>query len=271
MTLENILEAKQYLEKIVQVKPEIAIILGSGLSPLADRLEDSITIPYKDIPHFPVSTVKGHKGNLIVGKIKNKYVLCMQGRFHYYEGYTMQQVTFPIRVMQMLGIKTLIVTNAAGGVNKSFKAGDIMLITDHISRMPNPLIGPNEETLGERFPSMTNIYDKNLRQLALEFAQNNNITLKQGIYVGNTGPSFETDAEYIMFRQLGISAVGMSTVPEVIVAAHAKMKVLGFSVISNVFNEDILQEPTHEEVLENVSLANVKLIEILEGVIPKID
>lgn len=271
MTLENILEAKQYLEKIIQVKPEIAIILGSGLSPLADRLEDSITIPYKDIPHFPVSTVKGHKGNLIVGKIKNKYVLCMQGRFHYYEGYTMQQVTFPIRVMQMLGIKTLIVTNAAGGINKSFKAGDIMLITDHISRMPNPLIGPNEEILGERFPSMTNIYDKNLRQLALEFAQNNNITLKQGIYVGNTGPSFETDAEYIMFRQLGISAVGMSTVPEVIVAAHAKMKVLGFSVISNVFNEDILQEPTHEEVLENVSLANVKLIEILEGIIPKID
>lgn len=270
MKYEDILEAKEFIEKKINQIPQIAIILGSGLSPLAEQIKNPVTISYKDIPHFPVSTVKGHAGNLVIGELQGKVVMCMQGRFHYYEGYTMQEVTFPIRVMQLLGVKTLIVTNAAGGVNKTFSTGDIMLITDHISRMPNPLIGPNDDRLGERFPSMSEVYDKTLMSLAKSIAKKNNIEIKEGVYVGNTGPSFETNAEYVMFRTLGISAVGMSTVPEVIVAAHAKMKVLGLSVISNVFNEDIEQEPTHQEVLENVEASNRNMIKLISGVIEEL-
>lgn len=270
MKYEDILEAKEFIEKKINQIPQIAIILGSGLSPLAEQIKSPVTISYKDIPHFPVSTVKGHAGNLVIGELQGKVVMCMQGRFHYYEGYTMQEVTFPIRVMQLLGVKTLIVTNAAGGVNKTFSTGDIMLITDHISRMPNPLIGPNDDRLGERFPSMSEVYDKTLMSLAKSVAKKNNIEIKEGVYVGNTGPSFETNAEYVMFRTLGISAVGMSTVPEVIVAAHAKMKVLGLSVISNVFNEDIEQEPTHQEVLENVEASNRNMIKLISGVIEEL-
>lgn len=270
MKYEDILEAKEFIEKKINQIPQIAIILGSGLSPLAEQIKNPVTISYKDIPHFPISTVKGHAGNLVIGELQGKVVMCMQGRFHYYEGYTMQEVTFPIRVMQLLGVKTLIVTNAAGGVNKTFSTGDIMLITDHISRMPNPLIGPNDDRLGERFPSMSEVYDKTLMSLAKSIAKKNNIEIKEGVYVGNTGPSFETNAEYVMFRTLGISAVGMSTVPEVIVAAHAKMKVLGLSVISNVFNEDIEQEPTHQEVLENVEASNRNMIKLISGVIEEL-
>lgn len=270
MKYEDILEAKEFIEKKINQIPQIAIVLGSGLSPLAEQIKNPVTISYKDIPHFPVSTVKGHAGNLVIGELQGKVVMCMQGRFHYYEGYTMQEVTFPIRVMQLLGVKTLIVTNAAGGVNKTFSTGDIMLITDHISRMPNPLIGPNDDRLGERFPSMSEVYDKTLMSLAKSVAKKNNIEIKEGVYVGNTGPSFETNAEYVMFRTLGISAVGMSTVPEVIVAAHAKMKVLGLSVISNVFNEDIEQEPTHQEVLENVEASNRNMIKLISGVIEEL-
>lgn len=270
MKYEDILEAKEFIEKKINQIPQIAIILGSGLSPLAEQIKNPVTISYKDIPHFPVSTVKGHAGNLVIGGLQGKIVMCMQGRFHYYEGYTMQEVTFPIRVMQLLGVKTLVVTNAAGGVNKTFSTGDIMLITDHISRMPNPLIGPNDDRLGERFPSMSEVYDKSLMSLAKSIAKKNNIEIKEGVYVGNTGPSFETNAEYVMFRTLGISAVGMSTVPEVIVAAHAKMRVLGLSVISNVFNEDIEQEPTHQEVLENVEASNRNMIKLISGVIEEL-
>ncbi|MBR1769725.1 MAG: purine-nucleoside phosphorylase [Bacteroidales bacterium] len=270
MTYGQITESADYIKSKIKSLPEAAIILGSGLSPLGDRIEDKTVIPYKEIPNFPVSTVKGHAGNLIVGTLQNKTVLCMQGRFHYYEGYTMQEVTFPIRVMQLLNIKKLIVTNAAGGVNPEFSAGDIMIITDHISRMPNPLIGPNDEKLGERFPSMSEVYSKKFIELVKQTAEEKNITLKEGVYVGNTGPSFETSAEYIMFRNLGISAVGMSTVPEVIVAAHGGMRVLGLSVISNVFNENLQQEPSHLEVLQNVSLANKKLIELISAFIEKI-
>lgn len=267
MYYEQIVEAKNFICSKTNLKPEIAIILGSGLSALADDIEDKVVIPYKDIPNFPISTVKGHAGNLVIGKLNKKEIICMQGRFHFYEGYSMQQVTFPVRVMQLLGVKTLIVTNAAGGVNKSFNTGDIMLITDHISRMPNPLIGKNDERLGTRFPSMSEVYDKKLISRAENIAKQENIPIKKGVYVGNTGPSFETKAEYIMFRTLRISAVGMSTVPEVIVAAHAGMKVLGFSVISNVFNEDIEEEPSHLEVLQNVEKANGNLIKIIKGVI----
>ncbi len=270
MDYNQIVEAKDFILQKISHRPETAIILGSGLSALAEDIEERTVIPYKDIPNFPVSTVEGHAGNLVIGRLNGKDIVCMQGRFHYYEGYTMQQVTFPVRVMQLLGIKTLIVTNAAGGVNKSFVTGDIMLITDHISRMPNPLIGKNDDRLGTRFPSMNEAYDKKLISLAKEIAKQENISLQEGIYVGNPGPSFETKAEYIMYRNLGLSAVGMSTVPEVIVAAHAGMKVLGFSVISNVFNEDVEEEPTHAEVLQNTEKANKNLVRIIKGVVAEV-
>ncbi len=267
MDYEKILEAKNYIYNKITSEPSVAIILGSGLSGLANEIESPITIPYKDIPYFPVSTVKGHSGNLIFGQINNTNVLCMQGRFHYYEGYSMQDVTFPERVFALMGIKKLIVTNAAGGINKNFSCGDIMLITDHINFMPNPLIGKNEERFGERFPSMNEAYCKNLRSLCLQCAERLNINLQQGIYVAGTGPSFETPAEYMMYRLLGASAVGMSTVPEVIVAVHSQMKVLGLSVISNVFNEDIDAEQTHTEVLENVNSATEKMVMLVKEVI----
>lgn len=270
ITYEKIEESKNYINSICNFTPQIGIVLGSGLSSFADNLDNKTVIPYKEVPNFPVSTVKGHKGNLVLGTMENKGIICMQGRFHFYEGYSMQEVTFPIRVMQLLGIKTLIVTNAAGGVNKDFNTGDIMIITDHISRMPNPLVGPNDERLGTRFPSMSEVYDKELINLTKQVAQKENIDIKQGVYVGNTGPSFETNAEYIMFRTLGISAVGMSTVSEVIVAAHAGMKVLGLSVISNVFNENLTQEPSHQEVLDNVARANSNLLRLIEGVLQHI-
>lgn len=270
MTYENILQTRDYILSHTDRVPTIGLILGSGLSDLADKIEKPIIIPYAQIPNFPVSTVKGHKGNLVIGDLCGKVVFCMQGRFHYYEGYSMEEVTFPIRVMQTMKIKTLVVTNAAGGVNKNFTTGDIMIIKDHISRMPNPLIGPNDDRLGERFPSMSEVYDKNLIRLAKQCAKENKIEIREGVYVGNTGPSFETPAEYIMFRTLGISAVGMSTVPEVIVAAHAGIRVLGLSVISNVFNEQIEEEPAHEEVLQNVANANQKLVLLLSDILSKL-
>lgn len=271
MKYEQILEAKNFISSKTSLVPQIGLILGSGLSPLAQRIQNPVVINYKDIPHFPVSTVKGHAGNLVIGTLNGRNVICMQGRVHYYEGYTMQEVVFPTRVMALLGIKTLIVTNAAGGVNASFHTGDIMMITDHINRLPNPLIGENEERLGERFPSMNDAYNKELQQLCLSVAKANNISLQQGVYVGNTGPSFETPAEYKMFRALGFSAVGMSTVPEVIAAVHCGIKVLGLSVISNVFNENFTQEESHEEVLSNVNRASNQMIELMDAIIGKLN
>ena len=270
MDYTKVQEAKEFIASKINATPQIAIILGSGLGPLSNEIENPISVKYKDIPHFPVSTVKGHAGNLIFGQIANKNVLCMQGRFHYYEGYTMEEVTFPERVFSLLGVKTLIVTNAAGGVNKDFHCGDIMLISDHINFMPNPLIGPNDERFGERFPSMNNAYDKDLRLLTLKQAKKLGIPLQQGVYVAGTGPSFETSAEYLMFRSWGASAVGMSTVPEVIVANHCHIRVLGLSIISNVFNEDFDEEQTHKEVLENVSNATDKLVLLTKNIIANI-
>lgn len=271
MKYEQILEAKNFISSKTSLVPQIGLILGSGLSPLAQRIQNPVVINYKDIPHFPVSTVKGHAGNLVIGTLNGHNVICMQGRVHYYEGYTMQEVVFPTRVMALLGVKTLIVTNAAGGVNTSFHTGDIMMITDHINRLPNPLIGENEERLGERFPSMNDAYNKELQHLCLSVAKANNIPLQQGIYVGNTGPSFETPAEYKMFRALGFSAVGMSTVPEVIAAVHCGIKVLGLSVISNVFNENSTQEESHEEVLANVNRASNQMIELIDAIIGQLN
>jgi len=226
-------EAADFISAKIYGKPETAIILGSGLGTMAELIEQAVVIPYGDIPHFVSSTATGHKGNLICGMLGGKTVLAMQGRFHYYEGYTMQQVTFPVRVMKLLGVKNLLVSNAAGGVNHSFKVGDLMIITDHINRMPNPLIGKNDDLFGTRFPDMTRAYDREFIRLMEEIAATHDIQIKKGVYIGLTGPSYETPAEYMFCGKIGADAVGMSTVPEVIVARHAGLRVLGLSVISN--------------------------------------
>ena len=223
-------------------KPMVGIVLGSGLGKLAEKIEDKIVIPYKEIPGFPVSTAIGHKGNFIAGYLGGKPVIAMQGRFHYYEGYTMELVTLPIRVMKVLGIQYLFVSNAAGGVNFDFKVGDLMVITDHISHLPNPLIGPNMPEFGPRFPDMTRPYDLDLRKKAFEIAAELGITLKQGVYFAGTGPSYETPAEYKYFRLIGGDAVGMSTIPEVIVARHSGIPVFGMSVITNEAHDDYAED-----------------------------
>lgn len=207
--------------------------MGSGLDGLADRITDAVVIPYAEIPNFVRSTATGHKGNLISGRLGGQWVIAMQGRFHYYEGYTMRQVTFPVRVMKLLGIENLLVSNAAGGINETFKVGDLMIIRDHINMMPNPLIGLNEEAFGTRFPDMTRAYDREFIRYAEEIAAERSIPLRKGVYVGLTGPSFETPAEYAFYGKVGGDAIGMSTVPEVIVARHAGMRVFGMSVITN--------------------------------------
>lgn len=226
-------ETATYLSACINGNPETAIILGSGLGALAEQIESPTIIPYYEIPNFVKSTVTGHKGNFICGKLGGKSVLAMQGRFHYYEGYTMQQVTFPVRVMKLLGIKNLLVSNAAGGINTTFKVGDLMIIRDHINMMPNPLIGSNDEIFGVRFPDMTRAYDRDFIRYMEEIASKHDIPLKKGVYVGLTGPSYETPAEYAFYGKVGGDAIGMSTVPEVIVARHAGIRVFGMSVITN--------------------------------------
>ncbi|MBP5677686.1 MAG: purine nucleoside phosphorylase I, inosine and guanosine-specific [Bacteroidales bacterium] len=231
--------AQYLLDRIRQAGldlPHTAIILGSGLGKLGESINDALVIPYTEIPHFKTSTAVGHKSNLIIGTLDGRPVLAMQGRFHYYEGYSMQEVTFPERVFARMGIKTLFVSNAAGALNPDYRVGDLMVITDHINFMPNPLVGPNND-LGPRFPDMTEAYSRRLRTLADDAAQQLGITLQHGVYVAETGPSYETPAEYRMFRTLGGDAVGMSTVPEVIVARHCGIEVFGISVITNQSND----------------------------------
>ena len=264
---QTIEQTAQFLRERTTVKPKTAVILGSGLGNFAESMTLESRTAYKDIPNFPLSTVEGHKGELLFGTIGGKEIMCMQGRFHYYEGYSMQQVTFPVRVMKALGVELLVVTNASGAVNPAFSVGDIMLIKDHINLMPNPLIGQNDSRLGVRFPSMSNAYDKTIREQAAQAASQNGIPLQEGVYVGTTGPSFETPAEYGFFRTIGGDTVGMSTVPEVIVAAHSGIKVLGMSVISNVFSPDEVKECTHEEVLEGVAKAGDKMSRIVKSLI----
>lgn len=233
---------KRRIEAAGKALPETVIVLGSGLGKLADSIANPLVIPYGEIPHFKVSTAVGHKGNLIIGTLSHSAtqspshpitVMAMQGRFHYYEGYTMEEVTFPIRVFARMGIKTLLVSNAAGAVNPNFRVGDLMVITDHINFMPNPLVGPNKEEFGPRFPDMTDPYSLRLRNIAYTVADELNIRLQEGVYVAGTGPTYETRAEYRMYRILGGDACGMSTVPEVIVARHCGMEVFGMSVITN--------------------------------------
>lgn len=247
---ESAKQSAEYIQSKLKVTPEIGLILGSGLGILADEIEDAVAIPYSEIPNFPVSTVHGHAGQLVIGRLSGKTVIAMQGRFHHYEGYTMDKVTFPVRVMKLLGVEKLIVTNAAGGVNQGFTPGDLMLITDHINFMSNPLIGANDERFGPRFPDMSTAYDKEFQQLAIKVAADLNITIQQGVYLGLTGPTYETPAEIRMIRTLGGDAVGMSTVPEVIVANHSSMRVLGISCITNMAAGILDQPLNHEEVIE---------------------
>lgn len=269
--LTKIKESAAYIKANVSNLPETAIILGTGLGALVDSIEDTQYISYTEIPNFPVSTVEGHSGNLIFGYLGGKRVMAMQGRFHYYEGYDMKEVTFPVRVMKELGVKTLFVSNAAGGMNKEFKVGDIMIITDHINLFPeNPLRGKNYNELGTRFPAMTEAYSHRLIKLADEVAKEKNIRVMHGVYVGTSGPTFETPAEYEFFRIIGGDAVGMSTVPEVIVANHASMEVFGVSVITDLGGKDITEVPTHEEVQKAAMKAQPKMVEIMGTLISRI-
>ncbi|TRM12627.1 purine-nucleoside phosphorylase [Lentibacillus cibarius] len=268
MDQKAINEAATYVRERLSDIPAIGLILGSGLGVLADKIEHSTTIPYKDIPHFPESTVAGHKGQLVAGNLEGMQVIAMQGRFHYYEGYSMKQVTFPVRVMKALGIDSIVITNAAGGINKLFSPGDLMLITDHINNMgDNPLIGPNDETMGERFPDVSQVYNRPLLRHAKDCAAKLGITVQEGVYIGNTGPAYETPAEVRMLRTLGGDAVGMSTVPEVITAAHAGLRVLGISCIANMAAGMLDQPLTHTEVMETTEKVRDDFLRFISEII----
>jgi purine-nucleoside phosphorylase len=272
-TRAQYVEAADFIRSRTAHRPRLGLILGSGLNPLADEVVGADRIPYGDIPHFPRPGVEGHKGRLVVGQLSGQDVLIMQGRAHAYEGYTLQQVTLPVRVMNELGIGTLILTNAAGGLNPTFHAGDLMLINDHIGLMAivggNPLWGPNDPTLGPRFPAMNKAYDPELRALTRRVAAELGIGLREGVYIGLGGPTFETPAEVRFGRMIGGDACGMSTVPEVIVARHMGMRVLGISGISNVAisDPDALEEPNHEEVMAAGQVMVPKLMALLRGVL----
>lgn len=256
-------------EMLEGLKPELGIVLGSGLGSLADAIEDPIVIPYRHLPGFPVSTAVGHKGNFIAGKLGGKTVIAMQGRIHYYEGYGMDKVVLPIRVMIGIGIRTLFVSNAAGGINFNLHVGDLMVIKDHINLLPNPLIGPNMDDFGPRFPDMTRPYDPALIKLAFSLAENENIKLQKGVYVGGTGPSYETPAEYKYFRIIGGDAVGMSTIPEVIVARHAGIPVFGISVITNEAHDDYAEdfENDGQDVVDAANAAAGKMTRLISKMI----
>ena len=269
--LEKMKETALYIKGKTNFKAQAGIILGTGLGGLAKEIEVETILPYDTIPNFPVSTVEGHEGRLIFGKLGDKDVMAMQGRFHYYEGYTMQELTFPVRVMQELGIKYLFVSNASGGLNPDYKVGDIMVINDHINFFPeHPLRGPNNPELGPRFPDMSRVYDERLRYSAKLISLENEFNLKEGVYVGVSGPTFETPAEYMMFRNLGGDVVGMSTVPEVIVARHAGMRVFGISIITDSGVPGQIVEISHEEVQKVAMKAEPKMTLVLKKLIGSI-
>ena len=268
--LERIQETAEFLRNRIHTNPETAIILGTGLGSLVGEITDKYEISYQDIPHFPISTVEGHSGKLIFGKLGNKDIMAMQGRFHFYEGYSMKEVTFPIRVMKDLGIQTLFVSNAAGGMNPNFEIGDLMIITDHINFFPeHPLRGKNIP-YGPRFPDMSEAYNKDLIQKAYKIAEEKGIKVQHGIYLGTQGPTFETPAEYKMFHILGADAVGMSTIPEVIVANHCGIKVFGVSVITDLGVEGKIVEVTHEEVQKAADEAQPRMTTIMRELINRI-
>jgi len=271
ITLEIIDRLAQSVQSKIKSQPHIGLILGTGLGGLAQAIQNATIIPYRELPDWPVSTVMGHTGQLVIGELEGQPVLAMQGRIHYYEGYTMQQVTLPVRVMQRLGIKTLIVTNAAGAIQPDFVPGDVMLITDNLNLAGmsglNPLIGPNLDEFGPRFPDMSQAYDRQLCDLARKVAREGNLLLREGVYAGLSGPSFESPADLRFLRIAGADAVGMSTVSEVIVARHGGMRVLGFSGISNKANLDGNSITSHEEVLESGHLIVPKLETLIRGVL----
>jgi purine-nucleoside phosphorylase len=265
--LQKIQETAEFLRGKMTTSPETAIILGTGLGSLVNEITDKYEIEYKDIPNFPLSTVEGHSGKLIFGKLGNKEIMAMQGRFHFYEGYSMKEVTFPVRVMRELGIKTLFVSNAAGGMNPDFLIGDLMIINDHINFFPeHPLRGKNIP-YGDRFPDMSAAYDKQLIAMAKEVAAEKGIRVVEGIYLGTQGPTFETPAEYRMFHRMGGDAVGMSTVPEVIVARHCGIRVFGISVITDLGIEGIVVECSHEEVQKAADEAQPKMTTIFREIV----
>lgn len=274
LTLEHYGRAAQAVRQKTSHKPRIGMILGSGLGGIADLIENADVIPFSELPHWPVSTVEGHKGRLVIGNLAGQCVMVLQGRAHYYEGYGMDQVTLPVRVMQRLGVEMLFVTNAAGAINPEYQPGDLMLITDHIALIAmaglNPLRGPNISELGERFPDMSQAYDRQLMELARQEARSQSIPLQEGVYVCLSGPSFESPADLRFLRTIGADAVGMSTVPEVIVARHGKMRVLGISGISNKANLDGSTVTTHEEVLEAGNVIVPKLKSLLLGVLRRL-
>lgn len=277
MTLyDQVMEATTYVQSRSALKPYVGIILGSGLGDLAAEVRDATAIPYEEIPHFLRSTVAGHAGRLLIGELEHMPVVIMQGRFHFYEGYTIQALTLPVRVMHILGVQTLIVTNAAGGLNPAYRPGDFMLIRDHINFLGlagmNPLVGPNDERLGERFPALAKAYDAELRTLTRTIAaQSPEITLHEGVYAQVAGPSYETGAELKFLRIAGADAVGMSTAPEVMVARHMGMRVLGISLITNTATGDDTENVSHAEVLTAADAGRPKFAALVRGILGKLE
>ncbi|HEY8418319.1 MAG TPA: purine-nucleoside phosphorylase [Limnochordales bacterium] len=269
--LERVRKAAAHLAQRVAVRPRVGLILGSGLGLLADQIEGAVSFPYAEIPHFPSSTVPGHRGRLVAGRLAGTPVWAMQGRVHFYEGYSMADVVRPVRVLRELGVTTLIVTNAAGGLNPAFTPGDLMLIADHINLFgTNPLIGPNEEAFGPRFPDMTNAYDPELRGLARAVAGEEGLQLQEGVYLGLSGPTYETPAEIRAFRTLGADAVGMSTVPEVIAARHMGMRVLGISCITNLAAGISPRPLSHDEVVETGARVARDFARLVMGIVARL-
>ena len=268
---DKIVESTEYIKSKINEVPQIGLILGSGLGVLGDEIENPVKISYDEIPNFPVSTVEGHKGQLVIGQLEGKNVIAMQGRFHYYEGYTMKDITFPVRVMKELGVETIFVTNAAGGSNKSFKPGDLMIITDHINLGGyNPLIGKNDDRLGVRFPDMSTAYNREYIDIAKKCAKELDINIKEGVYAFFTGPVYETPAEVRMASILGADAVGMSTVPEVIVASHSNLKVIGISCITNMAAGILDQPLNHEEVIETTQKVKSEFLNLVKSIVSEI-
>jgi purine-nucleoside phosphorylase len=269
--LKKLKETTDYIQSKIEIAPEIGIVLGTGLGKFANEIEVLASLPYNEIPNFPVSTVKGHAGKLIFGHLAGKMVVAMQGRFHYYEGYSLQDLTFPIRVLKYLGIKLLVLSNAAGGVNPDYEIGDLMIIKDHINLMGNnPLLGENEDKLGPRFPDMSEPYDKKVIRMFTKIARVHNVHFQTGVYAAVSGPTFETPAEYRYIRIIGADAVGMSTVPEAIVARHMDLPVFAVSVISDLGVEGKIVEISHDDVIDAASMAEPKLAKVLKEMIAKL-
>ena len=265
--VERLDEAAGVVRGRTALRPSIGVVLGSGLGAFADALEDAVAVPFGEIPHFPASTVVGHSGALVVGRSRGVPVAVMKGRVHFYEGYSLDEVVFPVRVLGRLGVKTLVLTNAAGAINSAFAPGDLMVIEDHLDLLGNPLLGPNEEALGPRFPDLSEAYDRGLRDVAEAACRGAGVRCHRGVYVALTGPSYETPAEIRMFRTLGADAVGMSTVPEVIAARHMGMRVVGLSCLTNMAAGVTDRKLDHREVLETGERVKAALLEVLARVV----